>query len=140
MFNIYFHLHHHYTHEVLSSHIPQVLPNDILINPYSPQRTPQEFFNLKLSNSIPTSNTSWLSYLPQSLKMPEWYLTQLVASTATLTGLLNMAAWSSVHPSTLWTFVILKSPPFDLHSWSLPVYGYCVSVYIPLSATYESAW
>jgi len=44
---------------------------------------------------------AWLRFLPQLLKIPEAYLTQLVASAETPMGLLWIAFWMLAHPLTV---------------------------------------
>ena len=77
------------------------------MNPFSPHDAAHEFLIHQALSFTPTNVTPWLSLVEQLLKTPLEYLDQLVASTATETGLPWMAAdkelqfLTSVYPETL---------------------------------------
>ena len=50
---------------------PQVLPRATLMYPYSPQDRPQEFLIFQKVVVWATNRTSWVTELPQLLKIPD---------------------------------------------------------------------
>lgn len=52
-------------------HIPQVSPILILMYPYSPHLTPQEFFNFHAASVNPTKKISWFTSFPQFYNTPD---------------------------------------------------------------------
>lgn len=71
-------------------HTPQVFPFFNRMKPFSPHVVSQEFFIVHASGLEPTKNTAWLSLVSQLSKIPEAYKCQLVASTRTAIGLLEI--------------------------------------------------
>ena len=90
--------------------IPQVFPVASLMYPFSPHLLLQEFLIHQLFSLTPTNKTPWLSLVAQLLKTPDEYLDQLVASTATETGLPLIAVARSLQFLTSVKPEILKSP------------------------------
>jgi len=94
------------------------------MNPFSPQVFPHEFLMVHELSLIPTRVTPWLREVLQLLKTPEEYFDQLVASTATETGLLATARAKSLQLLISVNPLTLKDPELILQVPCLPVYGY----------------
>jgi len=98
----------------------QVLPLASLMYPLSPQVAAQEFLIFQYPSVAPTKSTPWLTAVPQLAKTPLLYAPQLLASTATDTGVLERAVRRSSHPVSISTYPeILYDPESILHCWSL---------------------
>ena len=76
---------------------PHVFPYLSMMNPLLPHVGPQEFFITQLLFLTPTKRAAKLRRVLQSLNTPEEYLDQLVASTATETGLSCIAVCNPLH-------------------------------------------
>lgn len=93
---------------------PQVFPLANLTYPSSPQDVPHEFLTYQYSSVIPTNKTPWLRLVTQLLKIPELQVDQLVASTATETGLPFKALARSLQVLTVVWPLIFQSLPLEL--------------------------
>ena len=104
--------------------IPHVFPLATLMYPFYPHDGPQEFLTIQASAVTPTNKTPWSRLVLQLLKTPLLYGDQLLASTATETGLPTTAvakvlqSFMSVNPETL------NGPALILHVPLCGVYGY----------------
>jgi hypothetical protein len=90
---------------------PQVFPVASLMNPLSPHDPPHEFLILHEPATVPTKRTPWLRDVLQLLKTPLLYGDQLVASTATETGLPVRALAKSLQFLISVKPEILNAPP-----------------------------
>jgi hypothetical protein len=91
-----------------------VFPLVSLMNPLYPHEVPQEFLTHQYWSETPTKRTPWLREVLQLLKTPDLYGDQLLASTATETGLPVMALAKSLQVLTSVKPEILKGPLFLL--------------------------